>query len=94
MRQYLIQKKDGLMILDVHALSNCLQKKSRIKLINYLADLIDDQFDGNASQNEIISICTATAELFPSLQDVDGGIVCIKLNYIFANLEFNSSFST
>lgn len=68
------------MILDEHGLSNCLQKRSRTKLINYLADLVDDQFECYASQNEIISICTATVELFPSLQDVDGGIVRIKLN--------------
>lgn len=77
LRVYLIQKKDGRLIFDEHNSLNILQKKTRLKLINYLADLIDDEYEGDASQIEIGWICLATVELFPCLKDENGGIVCI-----------------
>lgn len=65
------------MIFQEYELSNELQKKTRWKLINYLVDFIDDEYDGNASQIEIRWICQALVEIFRCLQDENGGIVRI-----------------
>lgn len=82
-------KKDGHLIFDEYDVSLALQKKTRVKLINYLADLIDDEYESNASQTEIGWICQATITLFPCLEDDQGGIVsltCQKLFFRFDSL--------
>lgn len=69
-----MSKKFGESILSE---SQQLSKQMRIKLVNYLGDLISEDFDGNASKSEINIICAATIQLFPSLADENGGIVSI-----------------
>lgn len=77
----MIRKKNGQNIFDEHNVLNTLQKKTRLMLINYLVEFIDDEYEGNASQIEIGWICEATIVLFPCLQDEHGGIVSIITFY-------------
>lgn len=73
--------------------NNSLEKKTRVQLINYLADLIHDEYEDTATQMEIGYICTAAVELFPSLRDENGGIVCMIENIIILNIGLHSFIS-
>lgn len=77
LRCYLVSRKNAEFILHEHERRNALMKKSRLKLMSILVDLIDDEFGGNATNTEIRFICEATVQLFPSLADEDGGIVSV-----------------
>lgn len=57
-----------------------------MRLVNALADLIDDEYGGRASYNEIKSICLATIKLFHCLEGQDNSMqrivsfIVVKLN--------------
>lgn len=71
----MVVRKNAESIITEHERSNSLKKATRCKLMGYLVDLIDEEYAGKASSQEITYICEATIMLFPSLRDEDGGIV-------------------
>ena len=86
-----MRKNAGHIVIE-HQQTNALTKRNKMKLINLLADLIKEDYDDNATQIEIKSICQTVVTLFPSLADKAGGIVsflaflCVK---VFNCTQFN-----
>lgn len=90
LRTFLIEKKDAEFIFIEHETAGTLKKPTRCQLIGFIADLINEQYC-SAKQKEISNICHATIELFPSLQDGNGGIVgffllIFEINFCFLSI--------
>lgn len=68
-------KKNYEFILSEHDRTGTIVKKTRIKLVNCLSQLIDESYAGSATVTEIRAICEATIKMFPCLQGPNGGIV-------------------
>lgn len=89
LRNYLeMQKKAGTIIKE-HEQLNALTKKSRVKLMNLLAELIEEDYGDAATPTEIKSICQATITLFPSLKDETGGIVSSSVFFCVSFVNFS-----
>lgn len=86
LKTYLTVKKGAQFIFDQHETTNMLMKGTRLKLLDYLCDLIDEEYGGEASRREIEMICRATIELFSSLKDKDGGIVSSFNQKMFSSI--------
>lgn len=85
MRNYLVIKKNSQYIINEHDRTGSLTKKSRVKLVDFLSQLIDEEYSGTATPKEIESICFAVVSMFSSLKDKDGGIVC-KISLFSLNI--------
>ncbi|XP_055307057.1 uncharacterized protein LOC129571306 [Sitodiplosis mosellana] len=93
LRHYLEVRKNAGSIITEHQQKHALTKKSRLKLINLLADLIKEDYDDNATEFEIKSICLATVTIFPSLADETGGIGLLYgsgYGFLYEKLRYNS----